>query len=105
MIGIMPRSAIIVGFAWPFIVAAIGGALLGIFGPRLEFLLTTWPLAFAGIGHVMVCVHKIWPANWTDVSRPLLTLFVSVPIVCAEVWAAVWVFQVMCVLGGGWRWV
>ena len=53
----MSRSVIMLGFAWPFIVAIIGGVLLGIFGPRLEFLLTAWLLMFGGIAGVMVCVR------------------------------------------------
>lgn len=101
----MPRGVIIVGFAWPFIVVAAAGALIGVVGPRVEFLLNGWPLVFAGAPVVMGSLADLWPEHWPVACKALLTIGLSVPIVLVEVWAAALIFPPVFFAFGGWRWV
>jgi len=97
----MPRAVILVGFAWPFGVAAVGGlvsATAGISDFVVGALLT---LSFAGTPGVMGGVHRLWPGHWPEVVRALLTLGLSAPLVLVEVLAAAPLFVAVHVLCGG----
>jgi hypothetical protein len=99
MISVMPRGAILFGFACPFIAAIILGVPAGLFG--VEFLLDCWPVMFGGAAGVMVGMYQCWPVHWPEPVKAVLTMVLSIPIVGVEVWLAVRLMVIVCALAGG----
>src|SRR5437879_3074442 len=97
----MPRAAIIVGFAWPFIVAVFGGVMAAVlnFGDFATGALLA--LSFAGAPIVAGAIHRVLPEPWSEPGRVLLAIGLAVPVILAEVYAAAFVFLVVFMVFGG----
>ena len=98
----MARRAIIFGFTLPFVVAAVGGvvaAFVEITDPLM------WTLILVGLAGsipvVMGGVYRLWPVQWREMSRALLTLGLSSALIMVEVLVAVRLFVAVYFLCGG----
>jgi hypothetical protein len=98
---LLARAIIIIGFAWPFVVAVVAGVATAKFGFGHFSADALLPLGLIGAPGVMVGVYRFWPASWSESGRALLALVLAVPIVFAEVLIATQVFLFVYVACGG----
>jgi hypothetical protein len=99
----MPGLIIVISFAWPIILGTVGGVVVAAAGLSDNLMGAFVMLSFAGVPGVMGGVHRLWPEQWSELSRALFTLGLSVVLVVIQVLAAMLVFWIVFFLCNGGR--